>query len=99
LDGNAETLADEPPEFGAVGQSFRILIIEDNRDAAETLRVLLELSKHQVVVAHSGLEGFEMARQFRPEIVLCDLGLPGIDGYGVAEMFRQDPSLAAARLI
>jgi signal transduction histidine kinase/ActR/RegA family two-component response regulator len=80
-------------------QPLRILIVEDNRDAAETMRVLLELSGHQVVVAHSGASGVESAREFRPEVVLCDLGLPGMDGLAVARALRQDPATATAHLI
>jgi signal transduction histidine kinase/ActR/RegA family two-component response regulator len=80
-------------------QPLRILIIEDNRDAAETMRVLLELVGHQVVVAHSGPRGVESAREFRPEVVLCDLGLPGMDGLAVARALRQDLATSAAHLI
>jgi PAS domain S-box-containing protein len=78
---------------------LRILVVEDNRDAAETLRELLELSGCTVAVAHSGTSALQAARQFRPEVVLCDLGLPGMDGYQVAEQLRQDPTTARARLI
>lgn len=79
--------------------SLRVLIIEDNRDAAETLRDLLELSGHIVDVAYSGTLGVEAARRFWPDAVLCDLGLPGMDGYEVAQALRLDPSTAEARLI
>ena len=76
-----------------------MLIVEDNRDAAETLRALLELSGHTVEVAYSGLSGVEAAQQFHPHVVLCDLGLPGMDGYQVAAALRRDPTTANARLI
>jgi len=59
------------------GPGRRILVIEDNVDAAESLRVLLELGRHTVAVAFSGPEGIERAREFAPEVVLCDIGLPG----------------------
>jgi CheY-like chemotaxis protein len=78
---------------------IRVLIVEDNRDAAETLRDLLELSGCTVAVAYSGPEALEMARGFHPEVVLCDLGLPGMNGYEVAAALRQDPAAATARLI
>lgn len=77
----------------------RVMIIEDNRDAAETLRDLLELSGHVVELAYSGTLGVESARRFRPDAVLCDLGLPGMDGYEVARALRVDPATATARLI
>ena len=78
---------------------MRVLVIEDNVDAAETLHDLLELFGYQVAVAHSGLEGIETARTFRPQVVLCDIGLPGMDGYAVARHLRQEPAIAGARLI
>lgn len=78
---------------------LRVLIIEDNRDAADTLRDLLELSGHTVEVAYSGTLGVEAARRFWPDVVLCDLGLPGMDGYEVAQTLRLDPSTADVRLL
>jgi two-component system, sensor histidine kinase len=78
---------------------LRVLVIEDNVDAAETLHDLLELFGHQVVVAHSGPDGIETARTFRPQVVLCDIGLPGMDGYAVARQLRQEPAVEGARLI
>jgi CheY-like chemotaxis protein len=78
---------------------LRILVVEDNRDAADTLRDLLELFGCRVAVAYSGPAGVETARQFQPEVVFCDLGLPGLDGYQVAGELRRHPDLAHARLI
>jgi PAS domain S-box-containing protein len=77
----------------------RILIIEDNVDAADTLRDLLELGGHHVDVAYSGTEGVAKAKATRPELVLCDIGLPGFDGYSVARTLRQDPALSSTRLV
>jgi CheY-like chemotaxis protein/two-component sensor histidine kinase len=77
----------------------RVLIVEDSRDTAETLRDVLELSGNTVGVAYSGPEAVELARQFQPGVVLCDLGLPGMDGYEVAKALRRDPETQAARLI
>ena len=71
----------------------RVLIIEDNMDAAESLREALELERHEVAIACNGPEGLEQARTFKPEIVLCDIGLPGMDGYQVARAFRADEIL------
>lgn len=83
---------------GSVG-SLQILVIEDNVDAAETLQDLLGLFGHAVEVAYSGPEGIETARRLLPDVVLCDIGLPGMDGYAVARQLRQEPSLSATRLI
>ena len=78
---------------------LRVLVIEDNRDTAESLQEVLELSGHQVEVAFTGPEGIEKARLFAPEVVLCDLGLPGMDGYAVARALRADPGLRSIYLV
>ena len=77
----------------------RILVVEDNRDSADSLRLLLELSGHEVAVAYSGHDGVQAAEQYQPDVVLCDIGLPGLDGYGVARKLRDNPTTATARLI
>ncbi|MBA3253156.1 MAG: response regulator [Pseudomonadota bacterium] len=59
----------------------RILMIEDNQDAAEALAELLRLAGHQVEVAPDGAKGLELFEHVRPDVVLCDLGLPGMNGY------------------
>jgi PAS domain S-box-containing protein len=82
---------------GAPG--VRILIVEDNRDAAESLRDLLELQGCTVALAYSGPAAVAVARQFQPEVVLCDIGLPGMDGHQVAAALRSDPALARVHLI
>ena len=74
-------------------------MIEDNVDGANSLKDLLEIDGHEVEVAYTGPEGVEAARRFRPEVVLCDLGLPGMDGYAVARELRDDPATAQAQLI
>jgi two-component system CheB/CheR fusion protein len=79
--------------------SRRILVVEDNPDAAASLRDFLELSGHEVELACCGADGVAAARQFHPEIVLCDLGLPGMDGFAVAAELRRDPTTASAELI
>jgi signal transduction histidine kinase/ActR/RegA family two-component response regulator len=79
--------------------SLRILVVEDIRDAAESLRDLLELWGHVVEVAETGSTALAAARQFRPDVVLCDIGLPGMDGYAVAVALRQDPATASVRLL
>jgi two-component system CheB/CheR fusion protein len=95
-----------PPERGAApafpasrAEGRRVLVVEDNVDAAETLREVLELGSHEVAVAHDGAAALEKARQLVPEVVLCDIGLPGMDGYEVARAFRADPRLRSAYLV
>ncbi|HYH46505.1 MAG TPA: ATP-binding protein [Thermoanaerobaculia bacterium] len=87
----------EPPPRAEHG--LRILLVEDNVDAAEMLGELLELSGHQVETAHSGPAGLEAARRFLPEVVLCDIGLPGMDGYEVCRQLRADPVTRGAHLV
>ena len=67
---------------------LRVLVVEDNEDAAESFRLLLELNGHVVRVARDGLEGLRAFEEFAPEVAFVDLGLPGIDGFGVAERVR-----------
>ena len=77
----------------------RVLIIEDNIDAADSLREVLQLDGHEVAVAYNGPEGLAKARSFRPEVVFCDIGLPGMDGYDVARAFRANEALKGAFLV
>jgi CheY-like chemotaxis protein len=77
----------------------RVLIIEDNVDAADSLREALELCRHSVEVAYTGTEGIEKVHRFRPEVVLCDIGLPGMDGYEVARAIRADSQLERVALV
>jgi PAS domain S-box-containing protein len=81
------------------GRARRVLIIEDNVDAAETLREVLEFGGHVVEVAYIGTVGIQLARAFQPDVVLCDIGLPGMDGYEVARAIRIDPLLRHMRLV
>jgi len=79
--------------------ALRLLIVEDNADAADTLRELLEHLGHQVAVAGSGPEALATAVAMHPEVILCDLGLPGMDGFEVARRLRQEPTTADVRLV
>jgi two-component system CheB/CheR fusion protein len=78
----------------------RVLIIEDNADAADTLRDVLELAGgHDVAVANTGPAGLALAHTMHPDVVLCDIGLPGMDGYQVAGRLRADPEARGIKLI
>ncbi len=77
----------------------RVLVIEDNVDAADSLQDLLEMEGHCVAVAYDGPDGIAKARGFRPELVLCDIGLPDMDGFEVARAFREDEVLKCACLV
>lgn len=76
-----------------------ILLIEDNVDAARTLADLLELSGHRVSLAYDGATGIQMALELKPDVVLCDIGLPDVNGYDVARTLRADQSLRSTRLV
>lgn len=76
----------------------RVLIVEDNADQAETLRMFLSLQGHFLEIAASGPAAIELARRQRPHVVLLDLGLPGCDGFEVARRLRQEHG-AAMRII
>jgi CheY-like chemotaxis protein len=78
----------------------KVLVIEDNQDAAESLRMLLELQGTTVDVAVDGASGLKRVREFRPDVVLCDIGLPGdMDGYAVAKAVRASPDLSRIHMI
>ena len=77
----------------------RVLLIEDDADVAGTYRALLDHLGHDADVAHTGLGGIEAARRDVPDVVLCDIGLPDIDGYEVARSLRGDARTAGIRLV
>jgi PAS domain S-box-containing protein len=76
-----------------------ILIVEDNDDARESLKLLLESLGHQVIEAGDGQRGLTLAVRYQPEVVLIDLGLPGLDGYELARVLRSTPEGKNAALI
>jgi CheY-like chemotaxis protein len=77
----------------------RVIIVEDNAATADSLQLLLDLHGYEVRVAYTGPEGVRLAQEWVPEVVLCDLGRPDLDGYGVASALRQHPATGHARLI
>jgi PAS domain S-box-containing protein len=86
------TPKDLPPSGVARGAT-RILLVDDNVDAAASLSLLLQLGGHTTIVAHDGVEALRLAGEFKPDIVLLDLGLPGMNGYEVARAIRARPEL------
>jgi CheY-like chemotaxis protein len=77
----------------------RVLVVEDNVDSADTLSILLKTRGHEVDVCYSGDQALAKAKGFHPDTVLCDIGLPGMDGYEVARALRDDSALRQARLV
>ncbi|MFL6198029.1 MAG: ATP-binding protein [Thermoanaerobaculia bacterium] len=96
----AEKSAPMPePEVPFSSRGLRVLVVEDNVDAAESLSALLRLWGHEVRMVHDGLAALDAAREQHPEVVLLDIGLPGLDGYQVAKRLREDPSMDGALLV
>jgi len=79
----------EPKLFSAEESRYRILIIDDNVIAARAQGTFLTDQGHAVEIAHNGLKGLDVTRQFHPDVVLCDIGLPGFNGYQVAQQLRK----------
>ena len=88
-----------PPAQVAAAPPRRLLLVEDNADAAQMLHDILELQGHQVEVAESGLAALDALRSHGADIVLCDLGLPGMSGYDLARAIRDDASLRKIPLV
>ncbi|MES2888353.1 MAG: ATP-binding protein [Pseudomonadota bacterium] len=100
--GSAEAVQDGVDELQAPAVralATRVLVVEDNRDGRETLVELLQILGYQVAAAADGLQGVSVANSFQPQIVLLDLGLPGIDGHEVARRLRADPGHARTSIV
>jgi PAS domain S-box-containing protein len=78
-----------PPSGWADGQKRRILVVDDNRDGAASLAMLLSLTGHDARTAHDGLEAVELAEAFRPEVIVLDIGLPKLNGYDACRRIRE----------
>jgi PAS domain S-box-containing protein len=96
-DGAATLIPEVPLE--PTGRSKRVLVIEDDLEIAEGLQAVLQMGNYDVVIARSGQAGIEKARSYGPDAVLCDIGLPGLDGYAVARAFRADAALRSIFLV
>jgi PAS domain S-box-containing protein len=93
------TPSSEPAGDPTAGRRRRLLIVEDNADAREGLRLLLAYAGHEVETAEDAPTGLEKLRTFRPEIALIDIGLPGVDGYALARMARETPEARTTYLV
>ncbi|MGX9219488.1 hybrid sensor histidine kinase/response regulator [Massilia varians] len=83
----------------AARMARRVLVVDDNRDAAETLSAVLGQLGHQALVANDGHQALRMMAGFQPEVVFLDLGMPGMSGFEVAEAIRREPRYAGVRLV
>lgn len=90
-DGLAEHSSPDP--------AIKVLIIEDNRDGADSLRDVLAIYGYRVEVAYDGSDGLARALDFAPDVVICDVGLPDLDGYQVARALRSHRDLGRATLV
>ena len=91
----AATAGGPPP----AGRTLRVLIVEDNVHAAESLAMVVKLWDHRAMIAFDGPEAIRMVEAHRPDVVFLDIGLPGMDGYSVAEGIRSNPAFADVALI
>jgi CheY-like chemotaxis protein len=96
--------APEQPQSKAIAEPEapvprRILIVDDNRDSAESMAMLLQLSGHATWIAYDGHAALALATEHAPEVVLLDIGLPGMDGYQVARKLRELPQTCDSLLI
>ncbi len=76
-----------------VASGHRLLVVDDNRDAAESLGMLFTLQGHEVRIAHSGAEALEITATYVPDLIFLDIGMPGMDGHEVARRIRRQPGL------
>jgi PAS domain S-box-containing protein len=87
-----ESVGSEPElEIAETGAALRILVVDDNKDAADTCSTLLELSGHQLRTAYTGKRAIEIAKVFHPHVVVLDIGLPDANGYDIARKMRAAP--------
>jgi len=91
--------ADAVQPQGQPGRRLRVLVADDNVDAAQTLAALLEIAGHETRVVHDGVAALAAASQFDPQLVFLDIGMPRLDGYETARRLRATPELEGAMLV
>jgi two-component system CheB/CheR fusion protein len=89
---------DAPPQRGS-SRRAKVLVCDDNVEAADTLVALLEQGGHEARATYDGAAALRLAREYVPEVIVLDLGMPRMDGYAVARAVREDPALARMRLV
>jgi CheY-like chemotaxis protein len=77
----------------------RVLIVDDNEDSANSLAMILKLGGHETASVYTAVDALQHAATFKPDVVLLDIGLPGMDGYEVAQKMRELPGLRNIRLV
>lgn len=86
-------------KLSQVDRVRRVLVVDDSVDAATSMAMLLKLSSCEVEIAHDGPTALDTAGTFIPDVILLDIGLPGMNGYELAKSFRNHPTLQGVRLI
>lgn len=89
----------DPPAGAAHDAPCRVLIVDDNRDAADSMAILLQVAGAATRAVYDGAAALAVAREFRPDLVLLDIGLPGMDGYEVARALRDDAAFRDVMLV
>ena len=96
---NENHLGSENDSEHKTGRTYKILIIDDNNDLADILCSMIAMLGHQVFSVYDGLEGVEKAKKMKPDIIFCDIDLPGKDGYEIAKIIKEDNDLKNAFLV
>ncbi|MEH2219232.1 MAG: ATP-binding protein [Nostoc sp.] len=94
-----KTLDNDLEITAAAKKSLKILVIEDNDDSAFSLKAVLEYFGHEVSIARNGILGVQAAREFEPHVIICDIGLPEMDGFAVAEELSKDSKFTDSIMI
>lgn len=99
LSEEVHVLAGPRESTAAAGQARKVIVVDDNPDIAKVMAMLLRLKGHEVETAESGPEAIDLALSTRPDVIFCDVGLPGMSGHEVARALRAEPSMAGTVLV